>query len=179
MKKSILITGVSGSGKSSLSKRLNELGYKAYDMEEVPELFSMFDKKTGKPMIAHDNADLKKVLDMDWVCDTAKLAALIANESSSITFYCGNASDMDSILPLFDSVFLLKVGPEAMKHRLSTRTGNDFGRTVEVQDWILTWKDWWENDMQEKGAIVIDAHQSLDDVAKEVAQKATDKGSDI
>lgn len=170
MKKSILITGVSGSGKSSLSIKLNEMGYKAYDMEEIPELFSMLDKKTGKPVIGHDNANLEKVKEMDWVCDTKKLASIIADETSELTFYCGSASDMDSILPFFNSVILLKVGHEAMRHRLTTRTTNDFGRTAEVQDWIMTWKDWWENDMQEKGVIVVDAHQSLDEVAKEVVR---------
>lgn len=171
MKKSILITGVSGAGKSSLSKKLNEMGYKAYDMEEVPELFSMLDKKTGKPVVDHDNADLEKVMDMDWVCDTKKLASVVENESASMAFYCGNASDMDSILPFFDSVILLKVGPEAIRQRLTTRTDNDFGRTPEIQDWIMTWKEWWENDMQEKGAVVVDAQKSLDEVAKEVIGK--------
>lgn len=173
MKKSILITGVSGAGKSTLSNKLNELGYKAYDMEEVPDLFAMFDKKTGKPVVDHDNADLKKVLDMDWICDTEKLASIIANETSELTFYCGNASDMDSILPFFDMAILLKVGEKAMRHRLTTRTTNDFGRTAEIQDWILTWKDWWENDMKEKGAIVIDTDRNVENVIKEVIEKVT------
>lgn len=45
MKKSILITGVSGVGKTSISQKLNEMGYRAYDMDSEPELFSMVDKK--------------------------------------------------------------------------------------------------------------------------------------
>lgn len=173
MKRSILITGVSGSGKSTLSKKLNELGYKAYDMDDYPGLFTMFDKRTGKPVVDHDNTDLEKVDAMDWVCDTKKLASLIEHEPADMTFYCGNASDMDTILPLFDSVILLKIDQEAMRHRLTTRTENDFGRTAEIQDWIMKWKHLFENEMEEKRAIVVDAHQSLDDVAKEVIQKAT------
>lgn len=171
MKKSILITGISGTGKSSLSKKLNEMGYKAYDLDDYPGLFTMLDKRTGKPVVDHDNADLEKVDAMDWVCDTEKLTSIIANESSPITFYCGNASDMDKILPFFDSVILLKIDPDIMRHRLTTRTENDFGRTPEIQDWIMKWKHLFENEMEEKGAIVIDAHQSLDDVAKEIIEK--------
>ena len=175
MKKSILVTGVSGAGKTTLSKKLNEVGYKAYDMENIPNLFAMLDKKTGKPVVDHDNADLEKVDAMDWVCDTEKLASLIANESADVAFYCGNASDMDTILPFFDSVIMLKIGEEAMRHRLTTRTENDFGRTAKIQDWIMTWKDWWEDDMQKKGAVVIDTTElSLDEVYQEIKKVVLD-----
>ncbi len=171
MKKSILITGVSGAGKSSLNIKLNEMGYTSYDMEEIPGLFSMLDKKTGKPFVDYDHTDLEKVTSLDWVCDTEKLASLIKNETSPLAFYCGNASDMDTLLPFFDSVVLLKVGPEATRHRLTTRTSNEFGRAPHVQDWIMTWKDQWDEDMEKKGAITIDAHQGLDDIAREIIEK--------
>ncbi|MFA6502832.1 MAG: hypothetical protein WCT45_01070 [Candidatus Paceibacterota bacterium] len=189
MKKSILITGVSGAGKSSLNIKLNETGYTSYDMEEIPGLFSMLDRRTGKPFTDYDHADLAKVTSLDWVCDTEKLDALIKNETSPLAFYCGNASDMETILPFFDSVVLLKIGPEATRHRLTTRTSNEFGRTSHIQDWIMTWKDQWDEEMEKKGAVVIDAHQSLDQIAKEVVEKvagadtlaneAMDRGSNI
>ena len=176
MKKSILITGVSGTGKTSLSRKLNEIGYKAYDMDDYPGLFTMFDKRTGKPVVNHNNADLEKVDAMDWVCDTEKLRSLIASEPADMAFYCGNASDMDTILPFFDSVILLKIGEKAMRHRLTNRTENDFGRTPEIQDWIMKWKHLYENEMEEKGAVIVDAHKSVDEVAQEVIRIA--KSSD-
>ncbi|MDO8640561.1 MAG: hypothetical protein Q7R33_03370 [Nitrosarchaeum sp.] len=89
-----------------------------------------------------------------------------------MTFYCGSASNIDEILPLFDAVFLLEVSSETTRQRLISRTENDFGRTLEVRDWIMSWKEWWENDMKEKGAIVIDAHKSLDEVAGEILDRA-------
>ncbi|HLD57821.1 MAG TPA: AAA family ATPase [archaeon] len=171
MKKSILVTGVSGAGKSAISKKLNELGYKAYDMDDFPGLFTMINQKTGEPVVGHDNSNLEKVAEMDWICDKNKLQTIISDESNQLVFYCGSASNIDEILPLFDLVILLKVSPEAMRHRLTTRTENDFGRTSEVQDWIMTWKDWWENDLQQKGAVVVDACGSLDQVVKELIKK--------
>jgi broad-specificity NMP kinase len=180
MKKSILVTGVSGAGKSALSKKLNEMGYKAYDIDDYPGLFSFVDKKTGKPPVDIDNANVEKVMGTDWICDKEKLTSIIANESSEITFYCGAASNVNDLLPLFDLVILLKIGTDAMRHRLNTRTENDAARHPDVQDWILTWKNEWENGMQERGAVAVDAHQSLDKVAKEVirlANEAMDRGA--
>lgn len=172
MKKSILITGISGVGKSTVSNKLNALGYKAYDVDDIPGLCAMIDKKTGKPMVGYEHDNLEKVVGMDWICDSKKLKSIVVNESGELAFYCGISSNIDEVWPLFDLVILLKVGHETTRHRLTHRTDNDFGRTKEVQDWIMTWKDRWEADVEEKGAVVIDAHRSIDQVVEEIIEKA-------
>lgn len=181
MKKSILVTGVSGAGKSALSKKLNEMGYKAYDIDDHPGLFMLIDKKTGKPVADQEHNDTaEKAAGMDWICDKEKLVSIIADEPDEITFYCGAASNVNDLLSLFDMVILLKIGTDTMRHRLNTRTENDAARHPDVQDWILTWKDEWEEGMQERGAVAVDAHKSLDEVAEEVirlANKAMDRGT--
>ena len=171
MKKSVLVTGVSGAGKSTISKTLREMGYSAYDLDDVPGLFAMIDAKTKQPVVDHDNANLKKVQNIEWLCNAARLTSLIAAEKNDIAFYCGSATNLDEILPLFDTIVLLKVGHEAMQQRLTDRTENDFGKTREVRDWLLTQKDSWEDDVERKGATVIDAHQSIADVAREIIEK--------
>lgn len=173
MKRSILVAGVSGAGKSTLPGVLEKMGYKAYDMDGTPALCTMTYKGTSTPVEGHDNADLEKVKNIDWLCDKEKLAALIENESGPITFFCGSASNIDDITPLFDLVILLKVDEKVMRERLSTRADNDFGRTPKVQDWLMEWKDWFEDKMHEKGAIVVDANQDLVSVARDVIAAAT------
>ncbi len=169
MKTSILITGISGAGKSTTSHKLRELGYTAYDMEDdFDGLFTMLDKKTGQPMIDHDNTDLQKVQNIDWICDVNKLRRIIENEKSELTFYCGSASNIDEILPLFNIVILLAVSSKVARQRLTTRQSNDFGRTKEIQDWLMSFQETWEQTMKDKGAIVIDADQELDVVASEI-----------
>jgi hypothetical protein len=51
--------------------------------------------------------------------------------------------------------------------RLSYREGADkMGATEESRKMVLDWKDWWENEMEKKGAVVIDVSGSVEDVAK-------------
>jgi len=171
MNESILITGIGGSGKSVISKELRKLGYKAYNMEEIKGLFKMINKKTGKPAKDYSNYDLKSVKENRWTCNKKKLQKLLKKNPKGIVFYCGTASNLDDLLPLFDKVFLLKLKRKILSERLSNRTSNDFGRTSEVQKWIFSWKNWWERHMKEKGAIVINANQDIKKVIKEIIQK--------
>jgi len=169
VKKSILITGVNGSGKTSIAEKLKQMGYPTCDMDRKKGLFVMVDKKTGKPFTDYDNAHLEKVTEMAWICDKEKLASLIANETEPLAFYCGSASNINDILPLFDQVILLKVDEKTTRERLTHRENkNTYGKTAEVQDYIVSWKESWENKMIEKGAIMVDAHGSLDEIVKKI-----------
>jgi len=169
MKKSIFITGVAGSGKSSISKELNEFGYMAYDIEELEGMFKMVRKDTGEDFENYDNIDIKKVKNADWVCDKNKLEELLERQSDEIVFYCGVASNNDEIMPLFTQTILLKASPEAVRKRLSVREGtDDIGNTAENREWVLSWKDWWENKLVEQGAAVIDADENPKEVAQEI-----------
>jgi FMN phosphatase YigB (HAD superfamily)/broad-specificity NMP kinase len=177
MNKSILITGISGSGKSFLCEVLRKLGYEAYGIEEMHGLFAMVDKKTGKVNDDFDNQNLESIKQHDWICDKKKLKELIRKNSGKVVlddmiFYCGTASNSDELLSMFDKVFLLKASEKATRKRLATRKSNNFGCADDVQEWVLTWKDWWENHMLEKGAIIIDANRKIKEIANDIIKKS-------
>ena len=177
MNKSILVTGISGSGKSFACDELRKRGYKAYDIENMHGLFSIINKATGKKAHDYDKHNLECVKQHDWICNKSKLQELVGRNAKEIVFgnvvfYCGTASNIDELLHLFDKIFLLKATPETICQRLSTRKSNDFGRTSEVQDWVFGWKEWWENHMIEKGAIVIDANRDIKEVTAEILKEA-------
>ena len=82
MNKSILITGVSGSGKSAVCAELKKLHYNAYDIEEVPGLFKMVDKKTGKVVEDQNNENVESVKQRAWICDKNKLQWLVCSNEN-------------------------------------------------------------------------------------------------
>jgi len=172
MNKSILITGITGSGKSAVCDELKKSGYKAYDIEIIEGLFNLIDKKTGKIVNDYDNKNLEWVKRHDWMYDKNKLQEVVHKNTKGVVFYCGTAANLDELLFLFDKIFLLKVGPEVLCKRLSTRTSNDYGRNPKVQEWVLEWKDWWENHMLEKGAITIDADRDIREITTEIVKRS-------
>ncbi len=93
---------------------------------------------------------------------------LIARQEDEIAFYCGIPFNLKEILPLFKTIILLTASAEIIRQRLDTRTSNDFGKTAEVQEWILKGKDELERDMREKGAIVIPTDEGVEGVAMAV-----------
>lgn len=48
MKNKILITGIAGSGKSTVNKILGGFGYESYDIEDIDGMFEMYRKDTGE-----------------------------------------------------------------------------------------------------------------------------------
>ncbi|MEK7542552.1 MAG: AAA family ATPase [Patescibacteria group bacterium] len=168
MKKAILVTGVTGSGKSVVSEYLNNLGYEAYDIEEIEGMFAMYRKDTKEVFEGYENTP-EKIKNADWICDVGKLKELLNKQKSDLAFYCGVASNMDDIIPLFDKMILLKADSETIMKRLASREGTDkMGATEESREMVLDWKDWWESEIEKKGAIVIDANGSVEDVTRRI-----------
>lgn len=168
MPTSVLITGVPGAGKSTVCSRLQDRGYSASDLETVEGLFTMRNAETGEEFEEFDPNDLDSVARSEWLCDAAQLRELLAAESAPLAFYGGIPSNWEELLPLFDEVVLLTVGPADLRERLSTRTTNDFGRAPEIQDRVLGWKDEWERTLRERGATVVHAEGTPDDTADRV-----------
>lgn len=169
MRKTIFITGVAGSGKSSMSKELNRLGYQAYDIEELDGMFKMVRKDTGEDFVDYDNADINKVKNAHWICDIDKLKELLRKQNDEVVLYCGVASNNSEIIPFFDQTILLKANAEVVRKRLSIREGtDDMGNTSENREWVLSWKDWWEDQMIECGALIVDADGSPADIGQKI-----------
>lgn len=80
------------------------------------------------------------------------------------------------MIPLFDAILLLKVDVATVRQRLDQRNKN-FGQQEDVQNWIMSWKDWWENDMKEQGAVIVDGNRSVQEIADDIIKLFWNPGS--
>jgi dephospho-CoA kinase len=114
--KRVLLTGMSGVGKSSVVRELVARGYKAVDTddgwcEDLPD---------GRQR---------------WREDAVQ--ELLSTEDADILFVAGCEENQVGFHPQFDHIVLLTAPPDVLLERLATRTNNPFGKSPEELQRIL------------------------------------------
>lgn len=114
--KRVLLTGMSGTGKSSVVRALVARGHKAVDtddgyVEELP-----------------DNRQR-------WREDAVE--ELLDTEDTEVLFVAGSEENQVRFHPRFDHIVLLSAPPDVVIERVSTRRNNPFGSTAADRQRIL------------------------------------------
>lgn len=159
-----MITGVSGSGKSTIASVLTARGALAVDADEDPALTSWVDLD-GNPATTFGH-DAEWLLRHRWVWNPARLDELIAAAGPATLFLCGNAANDTDLWDRFDRVILLVVDEPTMLARIDDpRRDNDFGRSPDERALCCEWRSGFHAECLARGAIPIDAGLPLDQVA--------------
>jgi shikimate kinase len=111
----VLLTGMSGTGKSTLVRELRRRGHLAYDAD---------DDGFGEPRA-----------DGRWGWRADLVADLLAREPERLLFFAG-CSEEQAALP-FDHRVLLTAPASVLVERLRTRTGNAYGRAGAEREQVL------------------------------------------
>ncbi|HYH36530.1 MAG TPA: AAA family ATPase [Candidatus Saccharimonadales bacterium] len=123
----ILITGLPGSGKSTVCAELKLRGYEAYDGDE-DHLAKWYDRKTGRAAakeVEECTPEFLQVHSRDISRGT--VARLASKAHGKLVFLCGDPENEAELQDLFTKTFALVVNEDVLRHRLATRTNNDWG----------------------------------------------------
>jgi dephospho-CoA kinase len=170
--KKIYVTGIGGTGKSTVAKRLNEIGIPAIDIDKEKEigLCSWVHKKTGENAGRwHSERGAEFLETHDYICDPEKLKQLMNQYEgkSDVVVVVGLSDNQKDFLNLFDKVIFFDCDIETFLSRIDQREDNQFGKGEAERRMILEWYPELKQEMIELGAIVI----NVDDTPEHVLEK--------
>ena len=144
----VLLTSMSGVGKSTVAERLSELGFKVVDTDYGG--FSVVDEH------GHQHWDVDRVRE------------LLATEDADVLFVVGSDDAQVLFYPDFDRIVLLSAPREVMVERLTSRTNNPFGKSAEELARILADLETFEPPMRRGATHEIDTTKPLYRVIDEI-----------
>jgi len=149
--RSVLVTGMSGTGKSTVLAELSRRGFEVVDTDE-PGWSEWSDEDDG------------------YVWRENRIAALLARERQVPLYVSGTVSNQGRFYPDFDAVVLLSAPADVLLARIASRTTNGYGKTVEERDLILGHLAEVEPLLRATCTHEIDAARPLDDVVAELVR---------
>ena len=160
--KRILLTGMSGTGKSTLIGELAARGYKAVDAD--CDEFSEWAPVAGAAEVAGSPVEPER----DWVWREDRIQDLLSTEDADVLFLSGCASNMGTFLPQFDHVILLSAPADVIVERLGARTTNSYGKRPDEVARVLGLIETVEPLLRRAAGHEIDTSAKLDDVVAAV-----------
>ena len=163
------ITGVSGTGKSTVRVELARRGYQSFDTDE-DGIAGWRLRTTGEEVYdpGAGNHPATWLQDHCWTINRARVEQLALMARDQMVFLCGSVENEDEVWELFDIVICLVLDESTLRERLATRTTNKFGKAPAELNAILGWNRTIEASYRELGALVVNADQAPTAVVDQV-----------
>lgn len=155
MTQRVLITGMSGTGKSTVTAELARRGYQAVDLD-APAYSVLVDAPDGELTGVGGG--------MDWAWNVERIAALLDSVDDAPLFVSGCSPNQGLFSARFDRIVLLTAPRPVIRARLASRTGNDFGKNPGELSRALALIDEIEPLLRRSADAVIDTSAPLDEV---------------
>ena len=114
----VLVTGMSGTGKSTALAELERRGFRTVETDVPP--WSEWSEADGGYVWRHD-----------------LVAELLARDEGPTLYVSGTVSNQGRFYDLFDAVVLLSAPAEVLLQRIASRTTNDYGKSDRERELIL------------------------------------------
>ena len=151
MMRRILVTGMSGTGKSSALERLRLLGFRTVDTDEGD--WTEWSEAEG-----------------GYVWREERIADLLARDDGPALYVSGTVSNQGRFYDRFDAVVLLSAPANVLLSRIEWRTTNPYGKTDAQRAVVLRDLAEAEPRLRRTCTHEIDATQPLPDVVAQLAE---------
>lgn len=162
MVKRYLITGVAGSGKSTLERRFRDDGYITIDIDDGYAEWRH--AETDEPLAySPDESGWHEVA--EWTVRTDKLQAFFDVHAAESVYVFGSFARMKSVVSMFDVIILLRYPDEATARKRIAERKDGYGKHPGELARILSYIQPYQEGMLQHGAIAVNCTQSIDQVA--------------
>jgi RNase adaptor protein for sRNA GlmZ degradation len=152
----VLVTGMSGTGKSAALQLLGEQGHRVVDTDS--DVWSRWvSLPDGSP---------------DWVWREDALTALLTGHRVGHLFVAGCKTNQGQFYSQFDHIVLLSAPADVLLARIATRTTNPYGKQPDERADILRYLAEVEPLLRASATAEIDATAPLQDVVQQLEDLA-------
>lgn len=134
----ILITGIAGTGKTTVLSELQKHGYVVIDLDATG-ICRWRDKETQEiTEYGPTGRDFEWLTRHGWYCDIDKLKQLLSTiREDKDVFVAAITENIEELATEFEKVFMLIADDSVVKERLNSRTNNHFAKKEDEQEFIL------------------------------------------
>ena len=164
--KRVLVTGMSGTGKSTVIATLAARGYKAVDADDGE--WSEWANVPGddEPGASSDPNWVWRT--KDWMWREDRVQRLLATEDAGVLFVGGCAPNQGKFYAQFDHAVLLSAPAAVLVERLATRTTNSYGKHPDEVARVLGHLQTVEPRLRRSASLEVDTSAPLDQVVETI-----------
>jgi dephospho-CoA kinase len=148
----VLITGMSGTGKSAALAELARRGHRVVDTD-----YGAWIEDVRLP----DGS-------VEPLWDEERIDALLSGHSDGALFVVGTVANQGKFYPRFDAVVLLSAPLDVILERVATRESNPYGKTEAERELIASDLAAYEPLLRAGATVEIDARRPLDEIVNEL-----------
>jgi dephospho-CoA kinase len=148
----VLVTGMSGTGKSTALQLLGQRGHRVVDTD-TDEWSHWVSSPDGSP---------------DWIWREEPITRLLANHKHGHLFVAGCKTNQGKFYRQFDHIALLSAPADVLLARISARDNNPYGKRPEERALILQYLAGVEPRLRATATIEIDATAPISQVVQQL-----------
>lgn len=163
-----LVTGVAGSGKTTLEKLFREKGYVTIDVDDGLAQWRHAETNELLPYTPEIESWHSVA---EWVVDIDKLQEHFDAHANETVLVFGAFARMKTMVPRFNKIFLLEYkDEETARQRIAGRDGG-YGKNDHELQRVLSYIQPYQEKMKAAGAVPLDCSLPLDQIVARIEKE--------